>query len=129
RFPPPRHRTRSPVRYSRSPPSSLNRFGTNRSPVIPAWFRYPRATPAPPIYSSPPTPTGTVSISPFSTYTCVFPIGFPIGTQPSHSLSASYTQHPTVASVGPYSLNIRVFSASFLHPRTAAPLNDSPPTT
>ena len=42
-LPPARHRTRSPVRYIRSPPP--NGHATNRSPVSAARPRYPRARP------------------------------------------------------------------------------------
>jgi RHS repeat-associated protein len=42
-------RPRSPVRYSRAPGSDANGSGTNRSAVSSGRFRYPRATPAPPM--------------------------------------------------------------------------------
>src|SRR5229473_1953529 len=101
--PPSLHLTRSPLRYSLLPPSSLYPCGTNRSAVCPAWFTYPRANPAPPIYNSPHTPSGTNSPSSSSTYTSTFAIGRPIGTQLCSPIS-----HPLhhvlsmVISVGPY---------------------------
>ncbi len=53
-----RHRTRSPVRYIRSP-AAPNGHATKRSAVGPGRCRYPRAGPAPARYSSPTTPGGT----------------------------------------------------------------------
>src|SRR5262245_27914808 len=86
-----------------APPYGL---ATNRAPVNPARFRYPRATPMPPMYSSPSMPTGTGDRFPSSTKTWVFATGRPIGTdRPSESGSLSVAQ--MVVSVGPYPLNIR----------------------
>src|SRR6202035_2279417 len=100
--------TRSPVRYSRSPPSSLNPLGTNRSAVSPACFQYPRATPAPPTYNSPAIPTPASSISSSSTYAFTFPSGRPTGgLLHSSSSPLPFSSLPLaqmiVASVGPYS--------------------------
>ncbi|CAM5725193.1 hypothetical protein SFUMM280S_04920 [Streptomyces fumanus] len=55
------HRTRSPVRYIRSPgpPRSPNGQATNRSAVSPARPAYPRARPRPATYNSPTTPGTT----------------------------------------------------------------------
>lgn len=50
---------RSPVRYMRAPGAAPNKSGTNRSAVRARQMRYPRATPAPPMWSSPATPAGT----------------------------------------------------------------------
>src|SRR5229473_5057671 len=83
--PPSLHLTRSPLRYSLLPPSSLYPCGTNRSAVCPAWFTYPRANPAPPIYNSPHTPSGTNSPSSSSTYTSTFAFGRPIGIDGTNS--------------------------------------------
>ena len=57
--PPLRQRATSPVRYRRAPASAPSGSGTKRSAVSPGRFRYPRASPAPPTYSSPGTPIGT----------------------------------------------------------------------
>src|SRR6266436_7516005 len=83
------------------------------------------------MYNSPPTPTGTTSPSSSSTYTRVFAIGFPIGTAPLHgdSSDASYTQHPTAVSVGPYSLINRVSPDRCLHCVKSSYPNASPPIT
>src|SRR5271154_2828875 len=132
------HLTKSPVRYSRPPSSSLNRSAIYRSPVSPARFTYPLPTPAPPIYSSPTLFTGcTCSPSSPSTYTCVFPIGLPIGAlacpsnsfNPASSLSV-HTLQPTTVSVGPYSFtNVAAGNSSRFHlPSRSAP-SCSPPTT
>src|SRR5438874_2007542 len=70
------------------------------------------------MYTSPTTPTGTGSSRSSSTYTCVFQIGFPIGTRPlpssffPSSPPAPLPNSPlilahTVVSVGPYALIIR----------------------
>src|SRR6185369_3566271 len=78
---------------------------TNRAVVNSAWFRYPRATPAPPTCSSPTTPRGTGSPYASSTYMRVFANGLPIGTltaSPSYFTYAAV--HDTVVSVGPYVL-------------------------
>src|SRR5215213_2485947 len=126
-----RHFTKSPVRYNRAPAVSLNGCGTNRSAVSSARPRYPRASPAPPRYNSPTTPTAAGSSRPFSTYVCVFAIARPIGTIPAQLLSArtSYTLLPTTVSVGPYSLISRVPAACSRHPRTVSLPSASPPIT
>src|SRR5262249_46180135 len=76
------------------------------------------------MYNSPATPTGTNPPLSSSTYTCVFPIGFPITTsQPASLTRASVDQ--IVVSVGPYrfhTLLLRRTSASL-----NSPLNASPP--
>ena len=72
------HLARSPVRYIRSPPAP-NGHATNRSAVSPARPRYPRASPAPAMYSSPATPAGTGHSHRSSTNTRVLAIGAPIG--------------------------------------------------
>src|SRR6476646_10076497 len=103
------HRFRSPVRYNRPPLFPLNGFGTNFSPVNPGRFKYPRASPAPPMYNSPTTPTATGSILSSNTYTCVFATGTPIGIQSLSSIcprSICSHQVNVVPSVGPYPLMI-----------------------
>src|ERR1035441_10685702 len=59
RLPSPGWRTRSPVRYRRCPGRDGSGSATNRPAVRPGRPRYPRATPTPLIYSSPPAPAGT----------------------------------------------------------------------
>src|SRR5262249_32181367 len=82
---------------------------TKRSAVRPGCFRYPRANPAPAIYSSPLTPTGTGSKLLSSTYTRVFQIGFPMTEAPlSDSKLQGIQVASMLASVGPY----RLFSAA-----------------
>src|SRR5579875_1188079 len=99
-------RPRSPVRYSRAPGSPPNASGTNFSAVSSGRFRYPRPTPAPPMYSSPATPTGAGSPSRSKMYICVFAIGRPIGVNcRANSGMQRYALAQIVASVGPYSLN------------------------
>src|SRR5216684_3443972 len=123
--PPSLHLTRSPLRYSLLPPSSLYPCGTNRSAVCPAWFTYPRANPAPPIYNSPHTPSGTNSPSSSSTYTSTFAIGRPI-LGSSFSPSASDMLAHTVTSVGPYASISLLPSPHFL---TTSFVHASPTTT
>ena len=67
-----------------------NGSGMNRSAVKPGLLRYPRATPAPPMYSSPATPTGTGSRFRFATYSRVLAIGRPIGMGPEIGLVARH---------------------------------------
>src|SRR6185503_5088067 len=94
----------SPVLYSLSPPASLYGSGTNFSAVSPASFQYPRASPSPPMYISPGTPSPIASISLPRMCTLVFPIGFPIGIVclPLSSLLTSWLHVNVVPSVGPY---------------------------
>src|SRR5579863_3798931 len=105
-FPSRPHPTTSPLRYI-PPPTSPNVLGTNFSAVTPPSFKYPRPNPAPPIYSSPVTPTGTGIPSSSNTYTWLFANGLPIGTLPCPLLSPSpapstpFINTPTVVSVGP----------------------------
>src|SRR6202167_3579790 len=94
---------RSPVRYIRPPPSPPYGSATNRSPVSAPRFRYPRANPAPPIYNSPITPTGTGSRFSSRMYIRTFAIGRPIGTELSR-LEILWLADHTVVSVGPYML-------------------------
>src|SRR3989442_4906322 len=82
------YRHTSPVRYNRSPPSSLYGLGTNRSPVNSALLKYPRANPSPPTYNSPATPTGTTPIPSSNTYAVVLLIGLPIGMLLRPSISS-----------------------------------------
>ena len=51
-----------------------------RSAVSSGRRKYPRVTPAPPMYNSPATPTGTGSPYASRMYTRAFAIGRPIGT-------------------------------------------------
>ncbi len=106
KFPSERYRTRSPVLYQRDSRPSWNDLWINFSAVNSGWFRYPRASPAPPIYSSPgiPSPTGFWFRS--KTNVCTFAIGRPMGTSAAtpHWISRcvkSQTVETTVASVGP----------------------------
>src|SRR5438105_9005344 len=73
----------------------------NFSAVSSGRLRYPRATPSPPIYNSPATPTGSGCRWPSSTYVLVFPMGRPMGTGPSPT-PTGYTVDQIVVSVGPY---------------------------
>src|SRR5438105_1343121 len=100
-FPSGSHLPRSPVRYIRPPTSSVNGSFRNLSAVNSGRFRYPRATPAPPMYSSPITPTGTGSFQASSMYIRVFAIGRPIET-PSSTLLICFIRDQIVVSVGPY---------------------------
>ncbi|KQW02355.1 hypothetical protein ASC87_14145 [Rhizobacter sp. Root1221] len=99
-WPSSRQRTRSPVRYSRSPASCGS--ATNRSAVSPALCRYPRPSPAPPRCNSPATPSGTRRRFGSSTTVRTPAIGRPIAT----AVPASHVQCVTsiAASVGPYRL-------------------------
>ncbi|KGD32207.1 ATP-dependent Clp protease adaptor ClpS domain protein [Burkholderia pseudomallei] len=103
RLPSVRQRARSPVLYSRPP--ATNGSSMNRSRVSSGRFKYPRATPAPPTYSSPVTPIGTGSRRSSSTYSCKSGIRTPIGLAPkrmaSSARSAQYVTC-TVVSVIPY---------------------------
>src|SRR4030095_11243781 len=92
---------------------------------------YPRANCAPPIASSPFTPTGASLPSASITYNLVFSTGRPIATGPASgsTSSTSHTAHPTPASVGPYSLKILTSPRRFLHHASVSPYNASPPTT
>ncbi|MBM0259387.1 hypothetical protein JNW89_24300 [Micromonospora sp. 4G55] len=119
------------MRYSRAPGTDENGCGTNRSAVSLGWCRYPRATPAPPTYSSPTTPAGTGFSHPSSTYSSVLAIGRPMGTEPSVGVvgSTSYAAQPTTVSVGPYSLTSAVPGAWARHGATWSARRFSPPMT
>src|SRR6266704_7223199 len=97
-----RCRTKSPVRYRREPVSVENGFATNFFAVSLGARRYPRATPVPPMYNSPRTPTGTGSMFRSSTYMVVLPIGRPMGTRVASPALAWWTEDQIVVSVGPY---------------------------
>src|SRR6476660_4682652 len=113
-FPSGNQRARSPVQYIRAPPSFTNGSTTKRSAVSSARFIYPRATPAPPMYGSPATPSGAGSPFASNMYICVFAIGRPIGTDFLFNvLTQWYTVAHTVLSVGPYSLNNRFWDSIF----------------
>src|SRR5579872_3284144 len=101
-FPSGSHLPRSPVRYIRVP-SPTNGSATNRSAVNPGRFMYPRATPAPPMYNSPLTPTGTGSPCRSNMYIRAFEIGRPIGIEYDSVIGTDIVnvQQPTVVSVGP----------------------------
>src|SRR6185503_17746629 len=126
-----KYRARSPVLYSLCPGSRLNGSAMNRSAVRSARLMYPLATPTPPMYISPTTPLPTASILSSSMYILAFLIGLPIGTLPLSSSPppASYTLHPTTASVGPYSFITLDPPHLLLHLLTCSQLNASPPTT
>ena len=81
RTPSARQRPRSPVRYIRDP-GAPNGHATKRSAVRSGRPTYPRARPAPEIYISPQTPTGTRRRKPSTTWISVFQIGLPIGGEP-----------------------------------------------
>src|SRR6185295_4923475 len=118
------HRTRSPVRYNRSPPDALNGSAMNFCAVSPPRFTYPRARPAPPMYSSPTTPIGTACRCSSNTYICVFAIGRPIGTDVAPPLYCP--QHvATVTSVGPYPL---MSTQRFAHSSATSAAQTSPVT-
>ena len=53
----------------------------NLSAVSSGRWRYPRASPSPPIWSSPTTPIGTGIICRSSMYSLVLPIGLPMGIE------------------------------------------------
>src|SRR5579872_1060819 len=135
--PSPLHLTTSPLRYTLSPSLPLHPSGTNFSAVQSPLPIYPRASPAPPIYNSPFTPTGASSPPPSTTYIRTLSIGRPIGTPPSLSSLPSFPSSPssspphlqlltsTAASVGPYKFSIR--TPSFLPLLSAnSSLNASP---
>ncbi len=129
--PPQDHRTTSPVRYIRAP-GPPNGSATNRPAVSPARPQYPRATPAPATYNSPPTPGATGRRHPSSTYSRAFATGRPIGTAPPGTTSpgpTTNTEQPTVASVGPYSFTTDTPGRSRRRTATAPPGSCSPPTT
>src|SRR5271157_791150 len=94
-------RQRSPVRYIRAPGYGPYGSRINRSAVSSGRYRYPRATPAPPINSSPVTPIGTGRKRRSSTYTRVFAIGRPIGIGVSADVIRQVVDQ-MVVSVGPY---------------------------
>ena len=89
-----RQRARSPLRYIRLP-AGPNGSATNRSAVSPARCRYPRASPAPAMYSSPATPAGTGRKPPSNTYTRVFQIGRPMGSAMLDQLVIERPSAPT----------------------------------
>jgi hypothetical protein len=100
--PPASRRARSPVRYIRAPASAENGSGTNRSPVSPGRPGYPRATLAPPMYSSPGTPGGAGSPAASSTYSGALPSGRPSRWRPPVPPPATAcAAQITVPSVGP----------------------------
>ncbi|CAA9359084.1 MAG: hypothetical protein AVDCRST_MAG68-4254, partial [uncultured Gemmatimonadetes bacterium] len=86
------------------------------------------ATPAPPTYSSPATPTGTGHPPASSTYTRVFATGRPIGTPPRPSSTASTRPLTAVAaSEGPYRLWSSTRGSRSRKRRATAPGSASPP--
>lgn len=102
--PPARCRTRSPVRYMRSP-ADPNGSSTNRSAVSSGCPRYPSASWSPARYSSPTVPGGTGRSAASRTWVRVFHTGRPMGTV--GVVSAAEWAHAvtsTAASVGPYRL-------------------------
>ncbi len=119
------------MRYIRSP-AALNGQAVNRSAVTAGRPAYPRARPAPAMYSSPATPGGTGSRNRSSTSSRVLLTGVPIGTcwpgtcWPARTWNAL---HPTTVSVGPYSLTSTEPGAVSSHPRASAPASASPPAT
>ena len=95
-----RHRTRSPVRYMRSP-GVPNGQATNCDAVKPDRPKYPIATPRPATYNSPTTPAGTGRNRSSSTNRAAVDTGDPIGAAPSAADSGALIDTYTVASVGP----------------------------
>ncbi len=89
------------MRYIRSP--AANGQATNRSAVSADRRQYPRANPAPAMYSSPLTPTGTGRRAASRTYDRILSSGPPIGTRtPARSAPESGRWvAKVVASVGP----------------------------
>ncbi|MNL16730.1 hypothetical protein D3C87_1377820 [compost metagenome] len=97
-----RNRARSPLRYSRAPGTKGS--GTKRSAVRSGRWWYPRATPSPPRYNSPATPTGNGCKPPSRMYALRLPTGRPIGMNAeSNSVSgyASQISGVITVSVGP----------------------------
>ncbi len=121
------HRARSPVRYSRAPGSPPNGSGTNRSAVSSGRPRYPRASCAPPRYSSPGTPTGAGAPPRSSTYARTFATGRPIGRVARVSSPVGTCHVASMhASVGPYRFTTSAPVSA--RARAAAPAgNASPP--
>ncbi len=119
------------MRYIRVP-APPNGSATNRCALSPGRPRYPRATPAPAMYSSPATPGGTGRNPASSTYTRACGNGRPIGTAPDPTASPASTtksQQFTVPSVGPYALTTRTPGCSARHRSSTGPRNASPPVT
>src|SRR6185436_8051147 len=123
------HLPTSPLRYILSP--SLNGFSMNFSLLSSSRPQYPSAKHSPPMQISPIIFSATGLIFSSNRYIFVFAAGLPIGTLPLSSLSLSYRwiMHPTVASVGPYSLYISTSPPKLsLTSRASSVLNASPPT-
>src|SRR5262249_28619090 len=95
-----RQRTKSPVRYMRSP-GPPNGHATNRDAVNPARCTYPHATPRPATYSSPITPAGTARNQASRTNNAAPGTGDPIGGPPDPAGSGALTDAYTVAPAGP----------------------------
>src|SRR5262249_14033121 len=99
------HLPRSPVLYIRASTSLTNGSLIKRSWVNSGRFRYPRATPAPPMYNSPVTPIGTGSLCSSRMYTRVFAIGRPMcAANGSSRFIATHVEY-VVVSDGPYRLH------------------------
>ncbi len=96
-----RYRARSPVRYRRAPGSPEKGSAMNRSAVSSGRLRYPRASPAPPISSSPGTPIGAGTPRRSRMYRLVLPIGRPIVSRWPGSVRWAHVDQ-IVVSVGPY---------------------------
>ena len=118
------------MRYSRAPAAPLTPSGTNRAAVSRGAPTYPSASPPPPRYSSPGTPTGTTAPPASSTYAWVSTIGPPIGSviAPAGTTATGYAVANVVTSVGPYTCAIRrgppaVCSAATQRGSTASPPN------
>ena len=121
------HRTRSPVRYNRSPPPDTgNGLATKRSAVNSGRATYPRANCTPARYNSPATPTGTGRNRPSSTNTRVFHTGAPIGTDTTSAAVTSWNVTSTAASVGPYKLCNRTCGNTSRNPAATCAGNASP---
>src|SRR5262245_12681767 len=98
-----RHRTKSPVRYMRSP-GLPNGEATNREAVKGVRPTYPTPTPRPATYNSPTTPSGTGRNRSSRTNSAAVDTGAPIGATPDPTdpgVSGALIDAYTVASVGP----------------------------
>ena len=105
-------------------PGPPNGQATNRSAVSPGRPRYPRARPAPAMYSSPATPGGTGRAGrPARTPGCWRAACRSAGWRASAAGSGSLIVAHTVASVGPYALISRRSAAH----RAASPAGTASP--
>src|SRR5215217_1979026 len=125
------HFTTSPVLYTLSPSSLPTLRHTNFSAVSPASASYPLATPSPPTYNSPFTPSGNSSCILPSTYTLVLLTASPIATllPTSSPLLITFRLVNVVFSVGPYPFITSSTPPLSSNPFTLSALTTSPPVT